>query len=83
MIPVKKRRVRYIRGKRVGHRHVSQTVPWIEYEIVRGWVVVLRIFKNFSQHYDCTSLVSRNGNTSTYCITYHVECGYVNRIKCK
>ncbi len=54
------RRVRYIRGKRVGRQNESQTVPWIEYDIVRVWDEFLRIFKIFSQQCDYTPLVSLN-----------------------
>ena len=30
-------------SKRIGSRDVSVAVPWVQYEIVRGWSVVLRI----------------------------------------
>ena len=61
----------------------SQEVPWIEYDIVRGWTVVLRIFKLFTQQCDCTPLISRNDSACSYCVTYHMECGYCNRLQCK
>jgi hypothetical protein len=58
-------------------------VPWIGYDVVRGWAAVLRLFTIFSQQCDCTPLVSRNGHSSSYCITYRFECRYGNRIGCK
>ena len=72
-------------SKKHGKRHKGKPkpkVPWIGYEVVRGWSAVLRLFTIFSQQCDCTPLVSKHGHASSYCITYRLECGYANRIGC-
>ena len=72
-------------SKKHGKRHKGNPkpkVPWIGYEVVRGWSAVLRLFTIFSQQCDCTPLVSKHGHASSYCITYRLECGYANRIGC-
>jgi len=53
-------------------RNIKAPVPWIEFDVVRGWTAVLRIFKLFSQQCDCAPLVSRNGNASKHCVTYRM-----------
>jgi hypothetical protein len=67
-----KKRVRDPSRIPVGDRKRTK-VPWIGYDIVQGWSVVMSLFTIFSQQCDCTPLVSRNGHASSYCITYRFD----------
>jgi hypothetical protein len=57
-------------------------VPWVEYNIVRGWQSVHNALHNFAMNCDCWPLVGRSGHASNSGITYRMECGYGNRIGC-
>ena len=57
-------------------------VPWIDYDVVRGWDAVLAIFKVFSLQCDCTPIMSRSGHANKDGVTYRMECAYVNRLGC-
>jgi hypothetical protein len=57
-------------------------VPWVEYDIVRGWQSVDKALHDFAMHCDCCPLVGRSGHASNSGITYRMECGYGNRIGC-
>lgn len=80
-----KKRVRDPSSIPVGRRNgkPKPKVPWIAYDVVRGWAAVESLFTIFSHQCDCTPVVSRNGHASSYSITYRFECGYGNRIGCK
>ena len=57
-------------------------VPWVEYDIVRGWQSVHAAFHTFARQCDCWPLTCRSGHVSQAGITYRMECGYSNRIGC-
>ena len=57
-------------------------VPWVEYDIVRGWQSVEKTLHEFAMHCDHCPLVGRSGHVSKSGITYRMECGYSNRIGC-
>jgi hypothetical protein len=57
-------------------------VPWVEYDIVRGWQAVEKTLHEFAMHCDHCPLVGRSGHVSKSGITYRMECGYSNRIGC-
>ena len=69
-------------------RHARETgvprpvVPWVEYDIVRGWQSVEKTLHELAMDCDYCPLVGRSGHVSLLGITYRMECGYSNRIGC-
>ena len=57
-------------------------VPWVEYDIVRGWQSVEKTLHELAMDCDYCPLVGRSGHVSLLGITYRMECGYSNRIGC-
>ena len=57
-------------------------VPWVEYDIVRGWQSVEKTLHELAMDCDYCPLVGRSGHVSQLGITYRMECGYSNRIGC-
>jgi hypothetical protein len=57
-------------------------VPWVEYDIVRGWQLVDNALRNFAMDCDCWPLVCRGGHANNFGITYRMQCGYCNSIHC-
>ncbi len=57
-------------------------VPWVEYDIVRGWQSVEKTLHELAMHCDYCPLVGCSGHVSQLGITYRMECGYSNRIGC-
>ena len=57
-------------------------VPWVEYDIVRGWQLVDNALRKFAMDCDCWPLVCRGGHANNFGITYRMQCGYCNSIHC-
>jgi hypothetical protein len=57
-------------------------LPWVEYDIVRGWQLVDNALHHFAMDCDCWPLVCRGGHANNFGITYRMQCGYCNSIHC-